>query len=243
MNYADRLEVLQRRVNEAAQALSERGIRPTVTRLRAALGGGSPNDLAPALKAWRASSPPAAGNDVKVSIPPPIADLAHELWQRATAAALLELKGGGAAIQVAVRTEEAHQLRHEIAELREHLQSESLAWGELQIKLARQEAIARDAQSRLDESATRERSCLRELGAARERIVELTATIQQLRSSHPSGPVRAPARPKPTSARKKRSKPRAPAKPAVAPTKKKSTSPAATRRRRRLPRRTRRPRR
>ena len=53
--YFSRVEALQLRVNEAARALHERGVRPTVARIRAALGGGSPNDLAPALKHWKES--------------------------------------------------------------------------------------------------------------------------------------------------------------------------------------------
>jgi hypothetical protein len=90
---------LQRQVNAAAQALSDRGIRPTVTRIRAALSGGSPNDLAPALKMWKESvgSTAALGladRDVLPRIPIQIADLTHALWQRATAA---ELKGGSGA--------------------------------------------------------------------------------------------------------------------------------------------------
>ncbi len=244
MKYSDRLEALQRRVTEAAQALAERGIHPTVTRLRAALGGGSPNDLAPALKAWRASVAPAAGHDVPVPIPPPIADLAHELWRRATAAALLELKIGGATTQASVRTEEAQQLRLEIASLRDQLQQESLTCGEMEVRVARHEAVVREAQSRLDASATRERHLLRELGAARERIVELAATIEQWGSDrpHPARPMRGLSRRHRNPAPRHRSKTRsAPSerKP-VANKKRKATSQTAPPRPRRKPARSRR---
>ncbi|MEI6719183.1 MAG: DNA-binding protein [Betaproteobacteria bacterium] len=51
--FKTRIEALQVRVNKAALALHERNVRPTVQRIRTALGGGSPNDLAPALKKWR----------------------------------------------------------------------------------------------------------------------------------------------------------------------------------------------
>src|ERR1700722_11061238 len=83
--YASRSEALQRRVNAAAQALADRGIRPTVTRIRAALGGGSPNDLAPALKRWKESFGSTVAldlgdRDTLPRIPVQIADLAHELW-------------------------------------------------------------------------------------------------------------------------------------------------------------------
>src|ERR1700733_10709438 len=84
--YASRSEALRRRGDDAAQALVDRGIRPTVTRIRAALGGGSPNDLAPALKRWKesfGSNPPLALEDSNAlpRMPVQIADLAHEIWQ------------------------------------------------------------------------------------------------------------------------------------------------------------------
>ncbi len=184
--YLSRSEALQRRVNDAARALSERGIRPTVTRIRAALGGGSPNDLAPALKKWKDSIGPTmpvgiTDTDAPLAIPVQIADLAHELWQRASAAAVVELKGGLAARQLTMRTEEAQSLRNQVTGLRDQLQRESLAFGELRAQAARHEAIARDALARVDEADTRERKLLRDLGTARQRVAELEATVSQLR--------------------------------------------------------------
>jgi hypothetical protein len=93
--YATRTEALKARVAEAAKVLQEQGIRPTVTRIRAALSGGSPNDIAPALKDWRDSILPTLPSHIrtppdsssKKTPPPQITDLVHELWQRATAAA------------------------------------------------------------------------------------------------------------------------------------------------------------
>lgn len=80
---------LNARVAAAARALADRGITPTVTRIRAALGGGSPNDLAPALKKWKATfAPIGVAGDPRVAtgtpLPVQITDLAQELWQRAT---------------------------------------------------------------------------------------------------------------------------------------------------------------
>lgn len=170
--FETQLNALQARVNAAALALHERNVRPTVTRIRAALGGGSPNDLGPALRHWRdhvlptltARSDPESGSGV----PPLIADLVHELWSRATAAAVVELKGGSPARQVVARTEEAHALRDQLNSLRDQLQRESLAYGELRAQAARHEAIARDALDRVRDSESRERELLRELGAARQ---------------------------------------------------------------------------
>jgi len=94
-DFEARAAALRTRVAVAARVLSEQGIKPTVARVRAALGGGSPNDLAPALKAWRQEAP-REGNPAHAPsrIPASIADLAQELWQRASTAAVLELKHG-----------------------------------------------------------------------------------------------------------------------------------------------------
>ena len=180
-----RLGALQARVNTAALALHERNVRPTVARVRAALGGGSPNDLGPALRRWRdevlptlaARSDPESGSGV----PPLIADLISELWSRATAAAVVELKGGSAARQVIARTEEAHALRDQLTSLRDQLQRESLAYGELRAQAARYEAIARDALGRVREAEIRERELIHKLGTAQQRLAEFAATIQQFR--------------------------------------------------------------
>ena len=189
--YAARLDALKARVAEAAKALQEQGIRPTVTRIRAALDGGSPNDIAPALKHWRdailPTLPPhvrdAVDQTTKIAAPPQIADLTHELWQRATAAALVELRGGAPARQVAARTEEARSLRNQLTTLRDQLQRDSLAYGELRTRAARYEATAREALARGRASDKRERNLLRQLGAARLRIAELEATAKYRRKA------------------------------------------------------------
>lgn len=182
-----RRESLQRRVNDAAKALSDQGVRPTVARVRSALGGGSPNDLAPALKQWRDSVLPTISPGSLTSSPRPtplplqVADLAHELWQRARAAAVLETKGGQTARDAASRTAEAQALREQLTSVRDQLQRESLAYGELRAQAARHEAIARDALTRVRESDARERRLLRELGSLRQRVSELEAAMQSAR--------------------------------------------------------------
>jgi hypothetical protein len=184
--YATKTDVLQRRVNAAAQAISDKGVRPTVTRIRAALGGGSPNDLAPALKHWKESVRSTTAMDVTdhgalPRIPIQIADLAHELWQRANVAAAVELKGGSGARAIAIRTEDEESLRNQVTALRDQLQRESLAFGELRAQAARYEAMAHNALTRADEAEVRERKHFRHLGSARQRIAELEATVSNLR--------------------------------------------------------------
>jgi hypothetical protein len=190
--YATRQAALETRVADAAKVLQEQGIRPTVTRIRAALGGGSPNDIAPALKHWRDSILPtlpahlrnASNERGKTTSPPQIADLVHELWQRATAAALVEVRGGASARQVAARTEEAQSLRNQLATLRDQFQRDALAYGELRARAARYEVMAREALARGEASEARERNLLRDLGAAQQRIAELEAMAEQ--RVHPS---------------------------------------------------------
>jgi hypothetical protein len=206
-DYFSRREALRRRVAEAARALTDRGMAPTVARVRAALGGGSPNDLAPALKQWKETFAPAPTSGTRTdtpAIPVQISDLAQELWQRATVAAAVDLKGGPTARALSTRTEEAEALRQQVNNLRDQLERESLMYGELRAQAARHEAIARDALARLDESEARARKHLRELGSMRQRVAELEATMTQRRErtaaavhARPSAPkARSPKRPR-----------------------------------------------
>jgi hypothetical protein len=156
------------------------------------LGGGSPNDLAPALKTWKESNPTADGSrepraEARLPIPVQIADLAHELWQRATVAAAVEQTGGSLARTLAMRTTDTESLRQQIASLRSQLQQESIAFGELRAQAARYEAIARDVLARLDASEARECKQLREVGSARARVAELEATVTQLNARRDGG--------------------------------------------------------
>src|ERR1700761_4686063 len=96
--FAESQKVFQARVNAAAEAILERGLKPTVTRVRAAMGGGSPNDIGPALKHWKEVLLPALGRTLPSAggavIPPILTDVIRELWSRALAAAAVEIRGG-----------------------------------------------------------------------------------------------------------------------------------------------------
>jgi hypothetical protein len=179
-DYVLRRSALRERVARAARSMADRGITPTVARVRAALGGGSPNDLAPALKIWKDSLASAARELAATpTIPLPIADLAQELWQRATVAAAVELKSGPNARALSARSDEVEILRQQLTALRNQLERESILYGELRAQAARHEAIARDALGRLDESEARERRQLRDLGGLKQRVAELEATLTQ----------------------------------------------------------------
>jgi hypothetical protein len=157
--FKTRIEALQVRVNKAALALHERNVRPTVQRIRTALGGGSPNDLAPALKRWREEVLPTlkTADDTPVGVPPLIADIVRELWTRALAAAAIDAVGGAKARRAIAQTEEVAALRGEIERLRDQLEREQQLIGELRAARSRAEAIMKDALERLDDAAKRER--------------------------------------------------------------------------------------
>ena len=157
--FKTRIEALQVRVNKAAMALHERNVRPTVQRIRTALGGGSPNDLAPALKKWRDEILPTLkmAEDTPVGVPPLIADIVRELWTRALAAAAVEAVGGAKARRAIAQSEEVASLRGEIDRLRDQLEREQQLIGELRAARTRAEAIMKDALERLADAEKRER--------------------------------------------------------------------------------------
>jgi hypothetical protein len=215
--FQSRLAALQARVNAAALALHERNVRPTVARIRAALGGGSPNELAPALRHWKDQVLPTLAPQADESgsrVPPQIADIVQELWTRATAAATVELKGGDAARRSIARSEDVQALREQVASLRDQLQRDAIAYGELRAQSARHEAIAREALGRVREAEERERKLLYQLGEAKQNAAELAATIEQLRAQasalrrpqSPRRPTPKPARKAAPSGRSKRRK-------------------------------------
>ncbi|MCX7056051.1 MAG: DNA-binding protein, partial [Proteobacteria bacterium] len=178
--FRTRIEALQVRVNKAALALHERNVRPTVQRIRTALGGGSPNDLAPALKKWRDEVLPAlkTADDTPVGVPPLIADIVRELWTRALAAAAVEAVGGAKARRAIAQTEEVATLRGEIDRLRDQLEREQQVVGQLREARARAEAIMSDALTRIEDAERRERRLNAQIGLMRERT-PMVASVRQ----------------------------------------------------------------
>jgi hypothetical protein len=77
---------VQARVDAAAFALLREGKNPTVSLVRARMGGGSPNVVAPALQRWRltfaAQLDDNAGSALEV-LPPGVLELVQALWSRA----------------------------------------------------------------------------------------------------------------------------------------------------------------
>ncbi len=80
------VDPLQARVDAAAFALLRDGRNPTVSLVRARMGGASPNAVAPALQRWRltfaAQLGENAGSALEV-LPPGVLELVQALWSRA----------------------------------------------------------------------------------------------------------------------------------------------------------------
>lgn len=182
---------LQERVNAAAEAILEQGLRPTVTRVRAALGGGSPNDITPALKHWKDVVLPSQGRTAAlekegVGIPPILADVVRELWSRALAAASVEIRGGTARQQEVGRDEQIRMLRQEITMLRDRLQREAQAYGELMAQSARHEVIAKDALARATDAERRLVEAQRAIGTSQARTAILQVQLQEHQKPSPA---------------------------------------------------------
>src|SRR6202790_3461452 len=77
--------VRQADVSQAADALLRAGDRPTVERIRAAIGSGSPNTVGPLLDVWRKrlSARLDAGPAALHRLPESVAHVAEALWMQA----------------------------------------------------------------------------------------------------------------------------------------------------------------
>src|SRR3974390_3486868 len=77
---------LQSRVDAAAFALLREGRNPTVSLVRARMGGGSPNVVAPALQRWRLTFAGQLDENAVSALevlPPGVLELVQALWSRA----------------------------------------------------------------------------------------------------------------------------------------------------------------
>jgi hypothetical protein len=187
-------------VAQAADALLRAGDRPTVDRIRAHIGSGSPNTVGPLLDAWwrtlaaRLDAGPAALH----RIPESIAQIAEALWLQA-----LE-EGRRRALLEQHRKEQALALDKDRLELRGHVLS--LREGELEAQLRERDKRIADlaeeihslrtfiAKSRASEESTNRRALTLEtrLAAAR-RPMQLRV---EPRAKRPIKPRRSPTRAK-----------------------------------------------
>jgi len=187
-------------VEQAADALLRAGERPTIERIRARLGGGSPNTINPLLDAWwrRLGARVDAGPAALARLPDTVAHVAEALWlqalQEARRRAQIEL---GAQDERADRRDDELEVRSHVLSLREGELAERLA--EKDRRIGQLELELRDARVLLRrEAATVE--------ALRAQISQLSQpAARRVRSKQRASPPRSP---KPSAASKPARKPR-----------------------------------
>lgn len=178
---------IQPRVDAAAEKLIARGVQPTVSLVRAEIGGGSPNAVAPALRHWRVRRDRALGrtqeND---ALPSPVIAAARTLYDAALEVA--SRAAGTSQVELAAQLESeraksvtlAAELKHarrELETLRAERASVFEAAGRTHAELVQAQALATHCVG--ERQATQERldATRMQLGEARSRIVALEATI------------------------------------------------------------------
>jgi Plasmid replication region DNA-binding N-term len=179
--------VRQADVSHAADALLRAGERPTVEKIRAAIGSGSPNTVGPLLDAWwkhlsaRLDSGPAALH----RLPETVAHVAEALWMQALdegrRRAQLELKS----------TQRASAEQQQNFEVRSHVLT--LREGELDARLHERERIINELNLQLreltlllrKEQAIRQAHSLR-MQALEEQLLAQRRPLMPRRSKRPT---------------------------------------------------------
>jgi len=130
-------------VSQAADALLRAGERPTVERIRTAIGSGSPNTVGPLLDAWwkRLAGRLDAGPAAFHRLPESVAHVAEALWMQALD------EGRRRALLEQRMTDRALAQDKERLELRSHVLS--LREGEMEARVQERERSIADLESRL----------------------------------------------------------------------------------------------
>jgi hypothetical protein len=185
--------IRQSNVSHAADTLLRTGSRPTVEKIRARLGRGSPNTINPMLDAWwktlsaRLDSGPAALH----RLPESVAHIAEALWmqtlEEARRRVLTEQRDSA---RLAEADKQRLELRSHVLTLRE---------GELDSRLRDRDRTVEELNSRLREFA----GALRKEQATNELLVEQIAKIQSARKPNRKGAQRIRPRKEPKFSRPK----------------------------------------
>jgi hypothetical protein len=175
--------ITQSDVAHAADTLLRTGERPTIEKIRAKLGKGSPNTINPMLDAWwkTLSARLDAGPAALHRVPEPIAHIAEALWVQALEESrrrvLLEQRDSS---RVAALDKERLELRSHVLSLRE---------GELDSRLHDRDRTIEDLNLRLRELT----GLLRKEQATREWLHRQVAGLQLVRAV--KRPTRKPNKP------------------------------------------------
>ena len=150
----------------AADALLLEGERPTIERVRAKLGRGSPNTVSPYLDAWFASlgariKDPGAFS-APSQIPDPISQAAQHFWQAALACARAEADSRVRERETALQTKSSDLAERERA---------------LQVREEVLQDAAQEAAARAQNAQERAERLQRDLGARNAAIAQLTTNL------------------------------------------------------------------
>src|ERR1700674_3229060 len=170
-------------VERAADALLRLGERPTIEKVRASLGGGSPNTINPMLDAWwkRLSARLDAGPAALHRLPESVAHVAEALWMQALdegrRRAQLELKSTQ---RSAAEQQQSLEVRSHVLTLRE---------GELDARLRDRETTIADLNLQLRELTLLLRTEQATRAAQAKRIAALDGVLSA-RAKPPAAPAR-----------------------------------------------------
>lgn len=165
-------------VHTAADALVAAGERPTVERIRAHLGTGSPNTVTRWLETWWQSlGVRLAGHADKVALPEApaaVAALATQLWEQALAAAQQQAQAALDAERSTLAQDQV-QLADERAQLGRQLQAYQAATAQAQ----REHALAEIRLTDAERLSTLQAEQLADLGRQRDDLYQRAARLEQ----------------------------------------------------------------
>jgi hypothetical protein len=178
-------------VERAADSLLRAGERPTIEKIRATLGGGSPNTINPLLDTWwkRLSARLDAGPAALHRLPESVAHVAEALWMQA-----LDEGRRRAQLELQSRTRADEEQRHALA-VRSHVLT--LREGELDSRLRDREQTVGELRHQLRELTLLLRKEQAVRHAQSRRITALESQLLSQRQA-PTRPRRStsPAKPK-----------------------------------------------
>jgi len=179
-------------VSQAADALLRAGERPTVEKIRTAIGSGSPNTVGPLLDAWwkRLAGRLDAGPAAFHRLPESVAHVAEALWMQALdegrRRALLEQ---GMSVRTLAQDKERVELRSHVLTLRE---------GEMEARLKDRDRTIADLRGRVDMLT----AMLQKEQASRDAVAQRLSAVEAELSSARQVNLPAPTRTSRTRRRK-----------------------------------------
>ena len=108
--------ITKEQVWQAAEALEREGANPTVLRVRAKLGSGSPNTITPYLAEWRKRREAPAASAEQSEAPPAVVTAVCQLWEAALGEAGARLQSERSSLAIA-REELEHERAEALAEV------------------------------------------------------------------------------------------------------------------------------